>query len=146
MKKTSEMKIVPSSIVLAIICITNICIFNVAASAMTPEQTVQNNLDFYNQRDIDGFMSLLSEHVAVYSLGEHMPSVAGSEDVRAFYQALFEQSPELHSTILKRIVIGNKVIDHESITGRNGSSDVIELVLVYEVEGQQIVKITVIRE
>ena len=42
--------------------------------------------------------------------------------------------------------IGNKVIDHESIVGRNGSDEVIELVLIYEVNERKITKITVIKK
>ena len=119
---------------------------NTKAHAMTPEEIVQQNLDFYNQRDIDGFMSLLSPDIAIFSLGESTPSVAGFDDVKAFYKSMFADSPDLHSTILKRIVIGNNVIDHESIVGRMGSSEVVELVLIYTVEADKIVAIRVIRE
>lgn len=119
---------------------------NTNAHAMTAEEIVQQNLDFYNQRNIDGFMSLLSPDIAIFTLGESTPSVAGYDDVKTFYKKLFEDSPELHSTILKRIVIGNTVIDHESIVGRNGSSEVVELVLIYTVEADKIVSIHVIRE
>ena len=112
----------------------------------TAEQIVQENLDFYNNRNIEGFMSSFSEDVKMYTLGESDPSVMGKEEVRKVYTKLFENSPKLHSTILKRIVIGNKVIDHESITGRNGNDGVLELVLIYEVNQQKINRITVIRK
>ena len=113
---------------------------------MTPEQVVQENLDFYNQRNIDGFMTSFSEDIKMYNLSDPKPTVVGREQVRKVYANLFKKSPKLHSTILKRIVIGNKVIDHESITGRNGNSEVLELVLIYEVKDQKIYKITVIRK
>jgi hypothetical protein len=44
------------------------------------------------------------------------------------------------------MVIGNKVIDHESIVGRNGVVEPIELVLIYEIQNNKILKITVIRD
>ena len=113
---------------------------------MTPEQIVQENLDFYNDRNIEGFMSSFAEDIKMYNLGQSNPSVVGKDEVRKVYTKLFENSPKLHSTILKRIVIGNKVIDHESITGRNGNSEVLELVLIYEVNNGKINKITVIRK
>ncbi|MBT8115147.1 MAG: nuclear transport factor 2 family protein [Arenicella sp.] len=109
------------------------------------ESVVQSNLDAYNQRDIDGFMASISGEIELYGYGNPEPSLAGAAAVRDFYLQLFENSPGLKSTILSRIVIGNKVIDHESITGRNGSDELVELVLIYEVENQQIVRITVIR-
>lgn len=113
---------------------------------MTPEEIVQENLDFYNNRDIKGFMSSFSEDIKMYALGNEIPTVVGLQKVEELYRALFKKSPKLHSTIIKRIVFGNKVIDHESIVGRNGDKDVLELVLIYEVENQKINKITVIRK
>tara|TARA_R110002072_G_scaffold256701_6_gene415535 strand:+ start:5759 stop:6169 length:411 start_codon:yes stop_codon:yes gene_type:complete len=113
---------------------------------MTPEQVVQENLDFYNSRNIEGFMSSFSKSIKMYNLEEPKPTIVGFSEVKEVYNALFQKSPQLHSTILKRIVIGNKVIDHESIVGRNGSNEVLELVLIYEVTNEQITKITVIRK
>ncbi len=113
---------------------------------MNPEEVVQENLDFYNQRNINEFMKSFSEGIEVYNLGEVKPIIKGAPQVRKVYKQLFENSPKLHSTILKRIVIGNKVIDHESITGRNGSKEIVELTLIYEVENNKIVRITVIRK
>ncbi len=113
---------------------------------MTPEQIVQENLDFYNNRDIKGFMSSFSEDIKMYAFGNETPTAVGLQKVEQLYSALFKNSPKLHSTILKRIVFGNKVIDHESIVGRNGEKNVLELVLIYEVENQKINKITVIRK
>ncbi len=115
-------------------------------SQQTAEQIVQENLDFYNNRNIEGFMTSFSEDIKIYTLGQSNPSVVGKEEVRKVYTRLFENSPKLHSNILKRIVIGNKVIDHESITGRNGNAGILELVLIYEVNQQKINQITVIRK
>ncbi len=113
---------------------------------MTPEQIVQENLDFYNNRDINGFMTSFSENIKIYNLGDPKPTVIGLENVKKVYTNLFEKSPKLYSTILKRIVFGNRVIDHESIAGRNGNTEVLELVLIYEVNDQKIYKITVLRK
>jgi len=113
---------------------------------MTPEQVVQENLDFYNNRNIEGFMSSFSKSIKMYNIDEQKPTIVGFSEVKEVYNALFQKSPQLHSTILKRIVIGNKVIDHESIVGRNGSDEVIELVLIYEVNERKITKTTVIKK
>ncbi len=115
-------------------------------SQQSVEQVVQENLDFYNKRNIDGFMSSFSEEIKIFSLGKTEPNFVGKQEVRKIYTRLFKNSPSLHSNILKRIVIGNKVIDHESITGRNGNRDVLELVLIYEVSEEKIYRITVIRK
>lgn len=126
--------------------ISILLITTMSFSQQTAEQIVQENLDFYNNRNIEGFMSSFSEDIKMYNLGDPNPTVVGLDAVRKVYTALFERSPKLHSNILKRIVIGNKVIDHESITGRNGNAGILELVLIYEVNQQKINKITVIRK
>lgn len=116
------------------------------AQMKTPEQVVQANLDFYNARDIEGFSSLLTEDVGVYELGKVRPIAVGLPTVKTLYKKLFDQSPKLQSTILKRIVMGNTVIDHESIVGRKGSKDILELVAIYQVTGDKIERITIIRK
>lgn len=132
--------------VLVFFCLISMISFAQTKSDRTPEQVVQENLDFYNNRNIEGFMTSFSEDIKMYNLGDPKPTVVGRDQVRKVYTNLFEKSPKLHSTILKRIVIGNRVIDHESITGRNGNTDVLELVLIYEVKDQKIFRITVIRK
>jgi hypothetical protein len=112
----------------------------------TPEQVVQKQLDAYNQRNISKFMETMSEDVALYNFKDGALLAKGFEDVKAMYTNLFEQSPKLHSDLTNRIVLGNQVIDHESITGRMGSSDMIELAVIYEVKDQKIFKITVLRK
>ncbi len=114
--------------------------------SMTTEQIVQQNLEAYNRRDIETFMASFSPDVAIYNFAEQTPSTVGLEAVRKRYQDLFQQSPNLHSTILKRIVFENKVIDHESIIGRLGSKDILEIIMIYEVKDQKIFKMTVIRK
>ena len=50
-----------------------------------------------------------------------------------------KESPNLHTEILNRIVMGNTVMDHEIDTGRNGV-DKLELVAIYEVEDGKIAR------
>ena len=91
-------------------------------------------------------MASFSEDITMYNWSDTLPATAGLAAVRARYKALFDASPKLHSTILKRIVFDNKVIDHEYITGRMGAVEPVELVLIYEVRGDKIFKVTVIRK
>ncbi len=113
---------------------------------ISPEQIVQKNLDFYNKRDIEGFMGSFSDSITFYNFSDNKITAMGLTEVRKLYTALFDSSPKLHSTILKRIVFDNKVIDHESIMGRRGSTDIVELVLIYEVKNDKIYKVTVMRK
>lgn len=111
----------------------------------TPEQVVQASVEYYNSRNIDAFMALFSSDIKFYNFSDNKLFIDGQEQCRQFYEELFELSPNLHSTILRRIVLKNTVIDHESIVGRRGSDDVLEIVVIYEVAGNTIFKITTIR-
>lgn len=112
----------------------------------TAEQIVQANLDAYNNLDIEQFMLYISEDIEVYEFDSKKLSIKGAEACRKVYTELFEQSPKLQSTILKRIVFDNKVIDHEYIIGRRGSDSPIELVLIYVVRDEKIFRISVMRK
>lgn len=113
---------------------------------MTPVEVVQAQLAAYNNRDIDAFMSVFHEEAEVFNLGDPSPLARGAGQVRRLYQDLFEQSPDLHSTVINRTVLGNKVFDYEQITGRKGSKELIELVVIYEVEGSKIRRCFVVRK
>lgn len=101
---------------------------------MSPKEVVQKQLDTYNSKDIEGFMSVFSDSAKIYSFGNPKPIATGKQEIRDLYSNMFQKSPELHSTLVNRIVMGNKVFDHESITGRNGSSEILELVMLYIVK------------
>lgn len=112
---------------------------------MTPEEVVQKQLESYNNGDIDAFMSVIAEDITIYEFSNGEIIIKGDDDCKKFYTNLFKDSPSLHSKILTRTVFENKVIDHEYITGRNGNSTPVELILIYEVGDEKITKITVIR-
>jgi hypothetical protein len=58
------------------------------AQTRTPEQIVQENLDFYNKRDIDGFMTSFSNEIALYTFPEAKPATVGLEAVREIVQRI----------------------------------------------------------
>lgn len=95
------------------------------AQKMTPEQVIQKQLETYNNKDIDGFMSLIDDHVTFHDFSDGSITMKGSDTCKEFYGTLFNASPNLHSTILTSTVFGNKVIDYESIEGRNGNDELL---------------------
>jgi len=111
-----------------------------------PEPIVQANLDAYNNHDIELFMSYFSEDISLVNFQDGKQTAQGKSAIRAIYEPYFEASPNLHSKILKRTVFDNKVIDHEYITGAWGKDDAFELVLIYEVANNKIIKMTAIRK
>ena len=103
-----------------------------------PEVIVQKQLEAYNNRDIDGFLATYSKQAKIYRYSGELQS-DGSDAMRSGYADFFNSSPDLHCEIVNRIVIGNIVIDEESITA-NGK--IFKGVAIYEVENNEIVKVT----
>jgi len=98
----------------------------------SPEAIVQNQLEAYNAKDLEGLLEL-------YALDAEMlafPSTLlakGREALRERFRQRFLE-PNLKAQLLNRIVSGNLVIDHERVTRDfpEGPGSV-ELVMLYEV-------------
>lgn len=114
--------------------------------AQSSEEIVQQQLNFYNQRDLEGFMSLFADDASLINQSNGKILAEGWKEVKEVYCSLFEQSPDLYSELKNRIVLGSTVIDHERISGRMGSSNIIELVVMYELKEAKIFRCTVIRK
>ena len=106
---------------------------------MTASEVVQRQLDAYNARDIDAWLGTYHPDAEQFAL--HGPLLArGHAAIAARVRVRFAE-PDLHATLLSRVVLGQMVVDHERVT-RNfpegpGS---IEMLCVYEVAGDAIVK------
>lgn len=103
---------------------------------MKPENSavelVQRQLDAYNARDLEAFAATYSQSIRIFRMPAAEPAIVGQEKLREAYRQRFA-SPGLHAEILNRIVLGNKVIDHERVRGIREQP--IEAVAVYEVAG-----------
>ena len=106
---------------------------------VNPEATIQRQLDAYNTHDIDALMASYAEDAQQF---EHPSKLLanGSAQIRERFVAGFKV-PNLHARLLKRIVAGNFVIDHEQVTRMfpEGTGK-IELVAMYEVQHEKIAK------
>ena len=111
----------------------------------TPEEVVQRQLDTYNARDLEGFLAVFSADAQLIDFASGEIRAQGTDALKATYGKLFDASPELHSELLNRMVMGSKVIDHEKITGRQGAAEPLELIMIYEVEDGKIVRATAVR-
>jgi hypothetical protein len=111
---------------------------------MAPEEIVQAQVEAYNDRDIDQFVACHDPYVKLFAFAETEPYAVGRQELREIYQDVFENSPDLHAKITNRMVFGNKVIDHEIVTGRKGI-DRLEIIAIYEVEEGLIAKAYFIR-
>jgi hypothetical protein len=97
---------------------------------MTVVDVVQEQLEAYNARDLERFAATYADGIRIFRMPASEPSIVGQAQLRETYRKRFA-SADLHAEIVNRIVIGNKVIDHERVVG---IKDVpIEAVAVYEV-------------
>lgn len=121
--------------------IKNMCFIKDSKMADDPELIVQKQLDAYNRRDLEEFLSTYSESIKIYNYPGQLRS-SGLPKISKDYAAFFQTTPDLHCEIKNRIVIGNKIIDHEYIT-MNGEK--LNAVAIYEVREGKIDKVTFIR-
>ncbi|WP_299185281.1 nuclear transport factor 2 family protein [uncultured Aquimarina sp.] len=110
-------------------------------SDVSPEQIVQKQLDAYNKRDVNGFVDTYSDNIKVYNYPNKL-IYEGKDRLKKGYASFFEQTPDLHCEVKKRIVYGNKVIDEEFLI-MNGQKR--KAVAIYEVENGKIAKVTFIQ-
>src|SRR5687768_17041352 len=110
------------------------------------ESVVQQNLELYNKRDIEGFMETFATDIELYTLGEHAQAIAGLQGMRNFYKKLFDASHKPPSPVMKRIVLANKVIDQESIARRLDAKEPVEVVVIYEDRDEKIFRLAAIRK
>lgn len=95
------------------------------------EQVVQKQLDFYNAGDLEGFASTYTEDVEIYDLPQGALRFKSRSELLKRYEVTFSKNPR--ARIEKRIVEGNKVIDHEYYM-RDGLLEEGSVVAIYEVD------------
>ena len=100
---------------------------------------VQMQLDAYNANDIQAFMPWWADDCQYYGFPSTLLA-NGAAEIRERHVERFKE-PDLFGRLLTRIVVGNVVVDHETVQrnfpeGR-GEVDVIG---IYEVEGGKIAK------
>jgi hypothetical protein len=96
-------------------------------------------LEAYNARDIDAFMLWWADHCEYYAF----PSTSLASGVAAIRERHVERfkEPDLSGKLLTRIVVGNMVVDQETVQ-RNfpeGRGEV-DVICIYEIEVGKIIK------
>jgi hypothetical protein len=102
-----------------------------------PVNVVQRQVNAYNAHDLEAFLGFYADSVTLYnSPGKII--LQGKEKMRQEY-TFITKVPTLHVTIAGRIVLGNKVIDHEKVFINNKS--VANAAAIYTVESGRITKV-----
>jgi len=100
-------------------------------TTLTAEQAVQQQLDAYNAHDLERFVAVYDENVRIYRPPAAEPSMVGRAALEQFHGTQRFNLPRLHAELVRRIVAGNKVVDHERVTGL--TEQPFEVAVVYEV-------------
>ncbi|MEH7303409.1 nuclear transport factor 2 family protein [Neobacillus drentensis] len=110
---------------------------------MTIEQVVQQQIEYYNKQDIEGFASTYADDIKVYTFPDNTLTLSGKQVLIERYTETFKKKN--FADIRNRSIVGNKVIDWEIATsGLTGEST--SLMAIYEVENNLISKVWFIRE
>ena len=98
---------------------------------MNPAEPVQRQLEAYNARDLERFVAEYTEDVQVFRPPQPEPVLSGKKAFAEHYSKNRFTLPSLNAEVVNRIVAGNKVVDHERISGLQ--EGIVEAIAVYEV-------------
>jgi len=98
---------------------------------MSAVDVIQQQVEAYNDRDLDRFVSTYSDTIAIYRMPAVGPFISGKIQLGEFYATQRFNLPGLRADIVNRIALGNKVIDHERIWGVRAGP--FEIAVAYEV-------------
>ncbi len=107
------------------------------------ENIVQQQIEFYNAGNIEGFASTYADAITVYTFPDNTVTLSGKQALIERYTKTFKKN--MHAEIKNRSIVGNKVIDWEFAT--NGlTGETVSLMAIYEVDNNLISKVWFIRE
>ena len=104
-----------------------------------PAAVVQRQLDAYNARDVDAMLATYADDAQTF---EHPSKLlaSGSVQLRERFRVRF-QEPNLHAALIKRVVMGNIVVDHEKVTRTFPEGPgTLELMMIYDVQNGRIAR------
>lgn len=100
---------------------------------------VQMQLEAYNKRDIDSFMQWWADDCEYYAFPSTLLA-RGSEEIRDRHIERFKE-PDLFGKLLSRAIVGNIVVDHETVrrTFPDGTGE-LDVICIYEIQEDKIAK------
>ena len=124
--------------ILFLLCILGISVFGQNKASVLEKIAIQQN-SAYNDHDLDEYLSFFSQDVEIYNFPNELKS-RGKGALEEFYAQMFVQLPDLSWDSKKTIVMGNKLIDHATITFQKEKAPT-EIVALYEFESLKIKKV-----
>lgn len=97
----------------------------------TPERVVHQQVEAYNQGDIDAFVECYSEQATVVDLDQDETLGRGKTAIRKHFGELFDNFPDLRCEVREQFRVGEYVVLSERVTGSGESRNALA---VYRVE------------
>lgn len=107
----------------------------------SPLETVNLRMAAYNNHDIEGFLSMYSDDVTIYTYPDK-ELAQGKEHLRSIFEPMFKEqtvSVEIHHQLTK----DGYVINHETV---NYNDSKTEYISIYEVRNDLITSVRFVRD
>lgn len=114
-----------------------------ATTMSAPADLAQGQLDAYNAQDVDALCGFFAQDLIVADFNGAV-TVDGLEAFRAKHVALFAEHPQNRAELAHRIVIGDRVIDHERVFRKPGPVS-FEVAAIYTIAGGKIARIDFVK-
>lgn len=89
------------------------------AARMTSHESIQRQLDAYNAHDVDAFLACYADDVVVRH-GDGRVLMTGRDAMRAVYERLFTEHPDVHVEVPTRLAAGDWIVDEEHVSVGGG--------------------------
>lgn len=110
----------------------------ICGDASDPANVVDAQVAAYNAHDIAGFAACYSADVRIHDLSGRYPVRQGQAELKKAYAFLHDVPDAFRVEIVRRIVSGPIVVDHERILGLPEKEGTPEAIAVYEVRDGRI--------
>ena len=102
---------------------------------MSPAEVVEAQISAFNAKDYEAFLAMYAEDVCVYDMPHAKPVLVGKAAPGVAYKPALS-NPAVRAEIQSRMIVGNKVVDHERVIGFR--PETYDVVAVYEVHESRI--------
>jgi hypothetical protein len=106
---------------------------------MSPSEIVDASVVAFNAHDAHAFAAYFARHV---NLVEHPSRTKASSraELKQIYTQLFANSPHIRTTVVQRLIVGNRVVDHERVQ-RSPDTASFDVVVINEIKDGRIEKL-----
>ncbi len=95
-------------------------------------QLCAGQLEAYNKRDINHFITYYHPEVEAYRLQNNELIFKGMEALKTLYTSRFNDNPDLFCELKSRVVLEHSVLDEEWVTGVANQTAPAHLVAIYK--------------